>query len=440
MNNKEMKIGIIGLGYVGLPLAIELGKVKPTIGFDLMIERVSQLKEGIDTTRESSIDEIEKAKQLSFTNNIHDLKDCNFYIVCVPTPVDNNNTPDLKHLISASKMVASVLSHDDIVVYESTVYPGATEEVCIPVLEEGSSLLAINSDNEGDIDNINNNYLGGFYYGYSPERINPGDKEKTVRDIIKVTSGSTVNSAKIIDDLYSEVIAAGTYSASSIKVAEAAKVIENTQRDLNIAFINELSIIFDKMDIDTEEVLLAAETKWNFMKFRPGLVGGHCIGVDPYYLTHKASSLGYDPQIILSGRKLNDEMSKHVVSKLIKSMQESKISIDESRVLILGCAFKENCPDYRNTKVLDVYYELETYVSSVEIYDPIIDELKFNEHCNIQLLPNLQLDSYDAIIIAVPHNEIVGLGIEYIRSLGTKNHILMDMKYAFNKNLTDLRL
>ncbi|EMU02611.1 protein capL [Acinetobacter baumannii ABNIH10] len=357
MQLADLRIAIIGLGYVGLPLAVEFGKKVPVVGFDIYQKRISELKSGQDHTLEVSPEELKQAAQLSYTTNLEDLKDCNFFIVTVPTPIDNYKQPDLTPLVKASTSIGKILKKGDIVVYESTVYPGATEEVCIPVLEEVSG-LTFNKD---------------FYAGYSPERINPGDKLHRVTNILKITSGSTPEISEFIDEVYNLIIEAGTHKAPSIKVAEAAKVIENTQRDVNIALINELALIFNKLGIDTEDVLKAAGTKWNFLPFRPGLVGGHCIGVDPYYLTHKAQAIGYHPEIILAGRRLNDSMGAYVVTQLVKGMIKKKIQVEGAKVLVLGLSFKENCPDIRNTKVIDIVKELQEYHMDVDVYDPWID-------------------------------------------------------------------
>ncbi|MCH9843026.1 MAG: nucleotide sugar dehydrogenase, partial [Gammaproteobacteria bacterium] len=357
-SSQNLKLAVIGLGYVGLPLAVEFGKTRSVIGFDTNTARIQELRVGIDKTLEVEENELRDAKNLIFTVDKEDLKSANCYIVTVPTPINSQKKPDLSPLLQASELISRVLNQGDVVIYESTVYPGATEEECVPVLEKYSNLK----------------YNEEFFCGYSPERINPGDKLHRITDIKKVTSGSTSKIADLVDDLYNEIITAGTHKAQSIKVAEAAKVIENTQRDLNIALINELAIIFDKMNIDTEEVLEAAGSKWNFLPFRPGLVGGHCIGVDPYYLTHKAQLTGYNPEIILAGRKMNDGMSSYIVSNLISAMKDKGIPVKKSKILIMGLTFKENCPDLRNTKVVDLIYELKTYDSQVEVFDPWVDE------------------------------------------------------------------
>ena len=419
-----IKIAVIGLGYVGLPLAVEFGKQREVVGFDVNDKRIAQLIAGTDHTLEVSDAELAEASQLTFTSDIAALKDCNFFIVTVPTPIDDYKQPDLTPLIKASTAIASVLKEGDIVVYESTVYPGATEEVCIPVLEKASG-LTFNQD---------------FYAGYSPERINPGDKEHRVTNILKVTAGSTPEVADFVDDVYNSIITAGTYKAQSIKVAEAAKVIENTQRDVNIALINELAVIFNKMNIDTEAVLQAAGTKWNFLPFRPGLVGGHCIGVDPYYLTHKAQAIGYNPEIILAGRRLNDGMGEYVTTQLVKTMIKKRIQVDSAKVLILGLSFKENCPDVRNTKVIDIVHELQEYNIAVDVYDPWVDAKEAEREYGITPVNQPLTNQYDGIILAVAHQEFAQMGINKIRALGTDNHVLYDLKYLFTKEQTDIRL
>ncbi|MGP5492174.1 Vi polysaccharide biosynthesis UDP-N-acetylglucosamine C-6 dehydrogenase TviB [Psychrobacter celer] len=421
---KNIKIAVIGLGYVGLPLAVEFGKHLPVVGFDINATRISALAAGTDHTLEVSDEELTQALHLSYSSDIQALKDCNFFIVTVPTPIDDYKQPDLTPLIKASEAIGSLLKQDDIVVYESTVYPGATEEVCIPVLEKVSG-LTFNQD---------------FYAGYSPERINPGDKEHRVTNILKVTAGSTPEVADFVDEVYNLIIMAGTHKAASIKVAEAAKVIENTQRDVNIALINELAVIFNKMGIDTQAVLEAAGTKWNFLPFRPGLVGGHCIGVDPYYLTHKAQAIGYNPEIILAGRRLNDSMGEYVVTQLVKTMIKKRIQVEGAKVLILGLSFKENCPDVRNTKVIDIVHELEEYNIEVEVYDPWVDKAEAEREYNVTPISKPAVNNYDGIILAVAHNEFVEMGVEKIRSLGKTSHVLYDLKYVFSKEDTDIRL
>ncbi len=420
---KDLKIAIIGLGYVGLPLAVEFGKKYPTLGFDINETRISDLQSGDDFTRECSKKELLASTQLRYSSQQTDLTGCNMYIVTIPTPIDSHKQPDLSPLIKASEMLGQVIKKGDVIVYESTVFPGATEEVCLPVVEKVSG-LKFNED---------------FYAGYSPERINPGDKAHSVTNILKVTSGSNDEIAVLVDNMYASIITAGTHKASSIKVAEAAKVIENTQRDVNIALINELSIICNKLNIDTLEVLEAAGTKWNFLPFRPGLVGGHCIGVDPYYLAHKAQSVGYHPEIILSGRRLNDGMPKYVVSELVKKMLKSRIQVDNAKVLIMGLTFKENCPDLRNTKVVDIVSELKDYNVNVDITDPCCSSKQAEQEYNLSLITP-QANYYDAIIVAVGHNEFKTLGAKEIRKFGKSNHILYDLKYLFAKSDVDLRL
>lgn len=424
MNIDNFKLAVIGLGYVGLPLAVEFGKKREVVGFDINTERIDALKFGIDTTLEVTKNELAKAKGLYLTNRVEDLDCCNFFIVTVPTPIDIYKRPDLSPLIEASKSVAKNLKKGDIVVYESTVYPGCTEDECVPILEKYSG-LKFNVD---------------FYCGYSPERINPGDKNHKLCSIKKITSGSTTEIAKLIDDLYSEIIFAGTHMAESIKVAEAAKIIENTQRDLNIALINELAKIFNIMGIDTKSVLNAAQTKWNFLPFSPGLVGGHCIGVDPYYLTHKAQSMGYNPEIILAGRRLNDSMGAYVVTQLIKAMIKKGIQIAGSRVLIMGLTFKENCPDTRNSRIIDIVSELQDFNCLVDVYDPWISVGDIN--CRLNMVPDKCLTEgfYDAIVVAVPHDEFKAMGIDAIRVLCKPLAVLYDLKSIFDFNDCDLRL
>lgn len=420
----DIKIAIIGLGYVGLPLAVEFGKKRPVIGFDINQPRIAALQAGHDSTLEVDDAELKQAAHLSYSANPADLEAANVYIVTVPTPIDDHKRPDLTPLIKASETIGKTLKKGDIVIYESTVYPGATEEDCVPVLERVSG-LTFNVD---------------FYAGYSPERINPGDKEHRVTTIKKVTSGSTPEVADLVDALYNEIIIAGTHKASSIKVAEAAKVIENTQRDLNIALINELAVIFNKMGIDTEAVLQAAGTKWNFLPFRPGLVGGHCIGVDPYYLTHKAEAIGYHPQIILAGRRLNDSMGAYVVSQLVKCMLKKRIHVDGARVLVMGLTFKENCPDLRNTKVIDIVRELTEYNIKVDVYDPWISASEAEHEYNITPVREPAINAYDGVILAVGHKQFVQLGAENIRKFGKPEHVLYDLKYLLTAEESDLRL
>jgi UDP-N-acetyl-D-galactosamine dehydrogenase len=405
-------IGIIGLGYVGLPLAAEFGKQHETIGFDLNASRVEQLRQGVDATREVSADELAEAGKLRMTTSAADLRACNVYIVTVPTPIDDAKRPDLRPLVAASESIGRVLSRGDVVVYESTVYPGCTEEVCVPILERESGLV-FNVD---------------FFAGYSPERINPGDREHRVTGILKVTSGSTPEVARYVDGLYASIITAGTHSASSIKVAEAAKVIENTQRDLNIALVNELALIFNKMGIDTLEVLEAAGTKWNFLPFRPGLVGGHCISVDPYYLTHKAQQLGYNPEVILAGRRINDAMGGYVATQTIRLMARAGINPVGARVLVLGLAFKENCPDLRNTRVIDIIEGLRDYSAVVDVHDPWIDAAEAAHEYGITPVGELVPGTYDAIVLAVGHEQFRALGAGGIRALGKPGAVLYDVK------------
>ena len=420
----DKKIAIIGLGYVGLPLAVEFGKKFDTIGFDINEPRIQELKQGEDSTLEVEPEELKQATQLSYTTNTDDIKDCNIYIVTVPTPIDEHKNPDLTPLRKSSETVGLLINKGDIVIYESTVYPGATEEVCVPILEKQSG-LKFNQD---------------FYCGYSPERINPGDKEHRVINIKKVTSGSTPDIATIVDDLYKEIIIAGTHKASSIKVAEAAKVIENTQRDVNIALINELSLIFNKLGIDTEAVLEAAGTKWNFLPFRPGLVGGHCIGVDPYYLTHKAIEVGYKPEIILAGRRLNDSMGKYVANQVATLMTKKRIHIIDANILIMGLTFKENCPDLRNTRVVDLVEEFKGFNCSVDVYDPWVDKQEAHREYGITPVDSLAKGKYDAVVLAVSHDEFKKMSIEEINILGKDNFVLYDIKYLLKADQVDGRL
>jgi len=424
MQNSKTAIGVVGLGYVGLPLAVEFGRKRPVIGFDTNDVRIEELSKGIDRTLETTDKELSEAVYLSYTNNIEDLKDCNIYIVTVPTPIDHDKKPDLDPLVKASKAIGSILKTGDIVIYESTVYPGATEEICVPILEEQSG-LSFNND---------------FFCGYSPERINPGDKEHRITNIRKVTSGSTPEIAKKIDKLYQEIITEGTYLAKSIKVAEAAKVIENTQRDVNIALINELSLIFNELDIDTESVLDAAGTKWNFLPFRPGLVGGHCIGVDPYYLTFKALEVGYNPEIILAGRKINDNMSVFIADQISKLMTKKDISINGANILMMGLAFKENCPDIRNTKVVDLIEALKNYSCRVDVYDPWVDKLEAMNHFNIELINTPSKGKYDAIVLAVAHDRFKDYSPNEIKDFGKENHVIYDIKYLLSADDVDGRL
>jgi len=420
----NLSIAIIGLGYVGLPLAVEFGKKFSVIGFDINNQRINSLNQGYDETLEISKSELKSAKSLSFTSDKDLLAKSNIYIVTVPTPIDKFKRPNLGPLIKASNMIGEFLSKGDLVIYESTVYPGATEEDCVPILEETSN-LEFNKD---------------FFVGYSPERINPGDKNHKLKDIKKVTSGSTKQAAAFVNKLYEEIITAGTYKAESIKVAEAAKVIENTQRDLNISLINELAIIFNAMDIDTESVLKAASTKWNFLPFKPGLVGGHCIGVDPYYLTHKAQELGYHPEIILAGRRLNDGMSKFIVGEFVKTLAQKNIKINNANILVLGLAFKENCPDIRNTKVIDVVDELKSFNCNVDIYDPWVNSEEVMKSFKIKPVLSLKEKSYDGVIIAVAHKEFLKMGLKKIKTYCQSSHIIYDLKHIFDKSEVDLRL
>ena len=418
------KLAVIGLGYVGLPIAVEFGKQRPVVGFDINTDRINALQAGHDVTLEVSDEELAGACQLQFSSELSDLKECNTFIVTVPTPIDNYKRPDLTPLIKASQTIGKVLKRGDVVIYESTVYPGATEEDCIPVLESVSG-LKFNLD---------------FFAGYSPERINPGDKTHRLTTITKVTSGSTPEIADFVDDLYASIISAGTHKASSIRVAEASKVIENTQRDLNIALINELAVIFNRMGIDTEAVLKAAGTKWNFLPFRPGLVGGHCIGVDPYYLTHKAEAIGYHPQIILAGRRLNDGMGAYVSGQLVKELLRKRIHVMGARVLIMGLAFKENCPDLRNTRVVDVIEELQDFGINVDVFDPWVDVAEAKREYGITPIEQPEKHTYDGIVLAVSHQEFVDMGVSEIRKLGQDDHVLYDLKYVLPADQSDLRL
>lgn len=423
INLKDMaNICVIGLGYVGLPLAVEFGKIYSTTGFDINKARIKELENNVDRTLETSEAELKAAKHLSLTSELDSIKASNIYIVTVPTPIDKNKQPILTPLISASKTVGAVLSKGDIVIYESTVYPGATEDDCVPVLEQQSG-LKFNKD---------------FFVGYSPERINPGDKLHRLTTITKVTSGSTEATAEIVNALYGSIVEAGTYKASSIRVAEASKVIENVQRDVNIALINELAIIFDRLGIDTLEVLEAAGTKWNFLPFRPGLVGGHCIGVDPYYLTHKAQEVGYYPEVVLSGRRINDNMGSYVAQRVVKAMIHQSILIRKARILVLGLTFKENCPDLRNTRVVDVVREMQDYDVSIDLYDPWVDAKAAHEEYGaeygFEMITSISEDTYDAVIIAVAHNEFKDMGVDKIKSYGKENAVLFDLKAIFSKS------
>src|SRR5690554_4396110 len=424
MSLQQVRLGIIGLGYVGLPLAAEFGKYRPVVGFDIDSQRIEELRSGVDQTLEVSSAELAAAQQLTFSADPEDLRDCNVYIVTVPTPINGQKQPDLTPLISASRTLGQVVGQGDIVIYESTVYPGATEEDCIPVIEQVSGLV-FNRD---------------FFAGYSPERINPGDKVHRVTTIKKVTSGSTPEVADLVDALYGEIITAGTHKASSIRVAEAAKVIENTQRDLNIALVNELAIIFNKLGIDTEEVLEAAGTKWNFLPFRPGLVGGHCIGIDPYYLTYKAQAAGYIPDVILAGRRINSNMGSYVADELIKAMLRKRIHVADSRILMLGLTFKENCPDLRNTRVIDIIRVLEGYGAKVDVYDPWADADEAEAEYGIRPVTQPESGQYDAIMLTVAHEEFHRLGAEAVHQWGKDEHVLYDLKYVLPADQVDLRL
>jgi UDP-N-acetyl-D-galactosamine dehydrogenase len=424
MDLKAVKIAVIGLGYVGLPLAVEFGKKYPTIGFDINNKRISELETGTDYTLEVGTEELSQATKLSFTANCADLEEANVYIVTVPTPINKYKQPDLTPLIRASETIGKTLKKGDVVIYESTVYPGATEEDCIPILERSSG-LTFNRD---------------FFAGYSPERINPGDKEHRVTTILKVTSGSTPEVADFVDSLYGSIITAGTHKAESIRVAEAAKVIENTQRDVNIALINELAMIFNRMGINTEAVLRAAGTKWNFLPFRPGLVGGHCIGVDPYYLTHKAESIGYYPEMILAGRRINDNMSRYVAAEFVKALLKKGILVKDAHILMMGLTFKENCPDIRNTKVVDIVSELQQYGIRVDIYDPWVNVDDAQHEYNVRPVSKLLPGIYDGAIIAVAHNEFKNMGTQGIKELLSDNHVLYDLKYIIDAEHADLRL
>jgi len=420
----NLRIGIVGLGYVGLPLAVEFGKKYATVGFDIHEGRIAELNGGTDSTLECSSEELAEAEHLSYTSSVDEIADCNFYIVTVPTPIGDGNRPLLTPLRAASNTLSGVLKKGDIVVYESTVYPGATEEFCVPLLEAGSG-LTMNTD---------------FYIGYSPERINPGDKEHRLPTILKVTSGSTPEVADYVNDIYASIITAGTHKASSIKVAEAAKVIENTQRDVNIALVNELAMIFERVGIDTEEVLVAAGTKWNFLPFRPGLVGGHCIGIDPYYLTYKAEQLGYHPQMILAGRRINDNMALYVSTQVVKLMLKKSIQPKGARVLMLGLTFKENCPDLRNTKVVDIVRELGSYGTEVDVYDPWVDVAEAKDEYGLDLITAPEEGAYDVVIVAVAHDEFRALGAEGIRAFCKETSVLYDIKYILPSDAVDDRL
>jgi len=423
-SNKDLKLAIIGLGYVGLPLALEFAKKRSVVGFDINKERIKELNSGIDKNLEFTKKELQDSKQLNFTDIEENLKSANCYIITVPTPVDEFKKPNLKPLFKASEMIGKIVNKGDLIIYESTVYPGCIEEECVPILEKFSG-LEFNKD---------------FFCGYSPERINPGDKDHTISNIKKITSGSTPEIADLVDDLYNEIVTVGTHKAPSIKVAEAAKVIENTQRDLNIALINEFSILFSKMNIDTQAVLDAAGSKWNFLPFRPGLVGGHCIGVDPYYLTYKAESIGYHPKIILAGRELNDNMGAHVASELVKEMEKRNIKINEAKILIMGLTFKENCADIRNSGIKNVIKKLQEFNCNLDLHDPWANRDEIKEIFNIYPHSELSQNTYDGIVVAVAHEEFKKMGIKAISNLCKKNHVIYDLKYLFSKNQTNLRL
>ncbi len=421
---KSCRPAVIGLGYVGLPLAVELGKRYPTTGFDIKAERIAELVSGRDSTLEVEPEELARAGSVSFTSDIEDLKTCNVFIVTVPTPIDDHKQPDLKPLILASETVGRALKKGDIVIYESTVYPGATEEVCVPVLARESG-LEFNKD---------------FFAGYSPERINPGDKKHRLTTIRKVTSGSTEAAADLIDALYASIIPAGTYKVSDIRVAEAAKVIENTQRDVNIALINELAMIFNRLGLDTEEVLNAAGTKWNFLPFKPGLVGGHCIGVDPYYLTQRAQDAGYHPEMILAGRRINDNMGMYVAQQVTKLMIRHRIHILGARILVMGLTFKENCPDLRTSRAIDLIRELEGFSAKVDVFDPWVSPDEAKDIYDIEMVSQLEHGQYDAVVVAVAHDDFKTMGVDEIRALGKERHVLYDIKHVFPRDATDGRL
>ena len=420
-SQQNISLAVIGLGYVGLPLAVAFGKLFQTVGFDLKRSRIEELRSGTDSTREVEPDELQQAVNLSFSDDLASIKNCNHYVIAVPTPIDQSKRPDLRPLQRASELVGSCISEGDIVIYESTVYPGATEEVCVPILESQSGLV----------------YNKDFYCGYSPERINPGDKEHRLADIIKVTSGSTPAIARRVDEVYKTIVTAGTFLASSIKVAEAAKVIENTQRDVNIALINELALIFNKLDINTAEVLEAAGTKWNFLPFTPGLVGGHCIGVDPYYLTHKAQEVGYHPSMILAGRRLNDNMGKYIASQVIKLMLQKQIEVSRARILVMGLTFKENCPDLRNTKVIDIISEFIDYGINVDVYDPWVDIHEAKLEYGINVKSRLNDESYDALVLAVAHSQFEQMGIDDYKKLVNSPAVIFDVKNLLPSDQVD---
>ena len=424
MQHSSTPIAVVGLGYVGLPLAVEFGRKRNVVGFDINESRIKELIEGVDRTLETTYEELKDAIHLNFSNNLEDLKECKIFIITVPTPINKKKEPDLTHLKQASDAIGSILKKGDIVIYESTVYPGATEEVCVPILQKKSGLI----------------FNKEFYCGYSPERINPGDKEHRITTIKKVTSGSTPEIAKRVNELYQEIITEGTFMASSIKVAEAAKVIENTQRDVNIALINELSLIFNKLDIDTKSVLEAAGTKWNFLPFSPGLVGGHCIGVDPYYLTHKALEVGYKPEMILAGRKINDNMSIFIADQVSKLMLKKGISIEGSNILIMGLSFKENCPDIRNTKVVDLVNEFKSFRCNIDVYDPWVDKDEALNEYNMKLIVYPEKDKYDAIVLAVAHDQFQDFSNKELMAFGKDKHVIYDIKYLLNIDEVDGRL
>ena len=421
---KSIKLAVIGLGYVGLPLAVAFGKTYETWGYDISTSRIDALKKGKDSTQEVPDDALKSAVELHYTDKLDDIKHCNVYIIAVPTPIDASNQPDLTPLLSASHDIGLLLTKGDLVIYESTVYPGTTEEDCVPVLESTSGLV-LHKD---------------FFVGYSPERINPGDKGRPLTSIVKITSGSCKATANTVDALYSSVITAGTYKAPSIRVAEAAKVIENTQRDVNIALVNELALICNKLNIDTEEVLKAAGTKWNFLPFRPGLVGGHCIGVDPYYLAHKAEAVGYHPDVIMAARRLNDGMGVYVANQLMRAMIKKQIDISQSNVLIMGLAFKENCPDLRNTRVVDIYKELSQFCAKVDVYDPWVDRSEAQNSLGITLVSDLAMSHYDAVIVAVAHDEFRAMNIDEVRAYCKPVSLVYDLKYVFQLDGVTIRL
>ncbi|WP_297529799.1 Vi polysaccharide biosynthesis UDP-N-acetylglucosamine C-6 dehydrogenase TviB [Thiohalobacter sp.] len=424
LKTEDARIAVIGLGYVGLPLAVAFGRYYPTVGFDVNSRRIAELKAGQDETLEVSEEELKAATQLSYTDQAAEAADCNVYIATVPTPIDQARRPDLRPLESASRTIGRLISPGDVAIFESTVYPGATEEVCVPIIERESG-LRFNED---------------FFVGYSPERINPGDKEHRVENILKVTSGSTPEAAEFVDALYRSIITAGTHKAGSIRVAEAAKVIENTQRDVNIALVNELALIFERLGIDTEAVLKAAGTKWNFLPFRPGLVGGHCIGVDPYYLTHKAQEIGYHPEVILAGRRINDGMGAHVAGRVVKLMTQRRVHVVNANILVLGLTFKENCPDLRNTRVIDVIREFEDYHARVDVFDPWVDPDEAEAEYGIRPIDEPAPGTYDAIILAVAHRQFSDMGVEQVRALGRPHAVLFDVKYLFPADQVDGRL